>query len=78
MSKPAAVLLRDLDAQGERSHPFEPAHAERLLGYPGTRWVKVEAPVPTEKKPVAAAPTKKAASAAPSPAPDPVSEPPTA
>jgi hypothetical protein len=41
MSKP--VLLRDLDAQGEKSHPFGPAHAERLLAYPGTRWAKVEA-----------------------------------
>lgn len=57
------VLLRDLDSQ--QSQPFEAAHAQRLLAYPGTRWVALgEDTAPTAPKPEAAAAKKKPAAAA--------------
>lgn len=43
-SKPAQTLLRDRDSQ--KTQGFDPAHADRLLAYPGSRWEEVDAKKP--------------------------------
>jgi len=43
-SKAGQVLLRNRD--NKETRPFDPAHAERLLKLPGTRWEEIDADKP--------------------------------
>ncbi|RZK87376.1 MAG: hypothetical protein EOO62_39340 [Hymenobacter sp.] len=57
------VLLRIKGSH--HSEPFEAAHAKRLLAFPNPQWEEVADQKPAEKKPAAAAATKKPAAPAP-------------